>query len=108
MIPFTPETTLVGSVFVYFDNINIETIKTASPTNDTQSDFGSDDSYITPNANDLEQLSVSSSGILPDNTKELDISFDIDNGGIKILPATSNEIKASYVNCLGIYSFRWV
>lgn len=46
--------------------------------------------------NTLEQLTVSSSGILPDNTKELTLSFDIDNGGIEILPATSNEIKASY------------
>lgn len=46
--------------------------------------------------NTPEQPTVSSSGNLPDNTKELTLSFDIDNGGIEILPATSNEIKASY------------
>lgn len=43
-----------------------------------------------------QQLAVSNSGILPDNTKELHISFDINNGGVEILPATSNEIEASY------------
>lgn len=43
-----------------------------------------------------QQLSVASSGILSNDTKALTISFDIDNGGVELLPADSNEIKAIY------------
>ena len=47
-------------------------------------------------ANTPQQHSVSSSGILPDNTKELALSLEVENGGVELLPATSNEISASY------------
>lgn len=50
----------------------------------------------TPVNNNSRQSSTSSSGILPEHTKEIALSFDIYNGGIKILHAASNEIKASY------------
>lgn len=49
LIPFTPETTLVGSVFQYLENINVGTIQSAPPTNDVQSEFGVGDNYTTPN-----------------------------------------------------------
>lgn len=49
------------------------------------------------NTNKLrQQLSVSSSGVLPDKTNALSISLDIDNGGVEILSTDSNEIKAVY------------
>lgn len=44
----------------------------------------------------VKSKSVESTSILTDTTEEIAISFDIDNGGIEILPTTSNEIKASY------------
>lgn len=46
--------------------------------------------------NTPSQHSVSSSGILPDDTKELALSLNVENGGVELLPATSNEITASY------------
>lgn len=50
LLPFTPETTLVGSAFAYLDNINVGTIQTPIPANNGQSDFGSDEKYIMPSA----------------------------------------------------------
>lgn len=49
LIPFTPETTLVGSAFQHLGNISVGTIQSAPPTNDVQSDFGVGDNYTTPN-----------------------------------------------------------
>lgn len=50
LLPFTPETTLVGSAFAYLDNLNPATIQTAPYENEMQSDFSLNGSYIAPNA----------------------------------------------------------
>lgn len=47
-------------------------------------------------ADNTQKLDISSSGKLPDNIQNLDMSFDIYNGGVEILPSSSNEIEASY------------
>lgn len=43
LLPFTPETTLVGSTFAYFENINVEITQSVPPVQNEQSDLGSDD-----------------------------------------------------------------
>lgn len=50
LLPFTPETTLVGSLFQHLDNINVGTSQIFPTTNDTPLEFASGDGYITSSA----------------------------------------------------------
>lgn len=69
LIPFTPETTLIGSAFQHLDNISIQNIQTAPSANDTESDFTHDNNYSTSDTKLNEPMQPI------DNTPPLAIQF---------------------------------
>lgn len=49
-----------------------------------------------PNQSERITDAQTSTEILPDTVKELNISLNVDNGGVEIIPASTNQVTASY------------
>lgn len=96
-ILFTVGATAIGAYTIpqiqVDSNKNKKINSNPSTKNNSNSDTQKNNNKSTDNT---QKLDVSSSGKLPDNIQSLDMSFDIYNGGLEILPSSSNEIEASY------------
>lgn len=96
-ILFTVGATAIGAYTIpqiqVDNNKNKKINSNPSTKNNSNSDTHKNNNKSTDNT---QKLDVSSSGKLPDNIQSLDMSFDIYNGGLEILPSSSNEIEASY------------
>lgn len=96
-ILFTVGATAIGAYTIpqiqVDNNKNKKINSNPSTKNNSNSDTKKNNNKSTDNT---QKLDVSSGGKLPDNIQSLDMSFDIYNGGLEILPSSSNEIEASY------------
>lgn len=93
---FTVGATAIGAYTVPqipVDNNKNKNINSNPTNNNSNLDTQKNNNKVTDNTQNID---TSSSGKLPDNIQNLDMSFDIYNGGLEILPSSSNEIKASY------------
>ncbi|NMS89233.1 peptidase, M56 family protein [Clostridioides difficile] len=91
---FTVGATAIGAYTVPQIPVdNNKNINSNSTNNNSNSGTQENNNKSTDNTKNLD---ISSSGNLPNNIKNLDMSFDIYNGGVEILPSSSNEITASY------------
>lgn len=93
---FTVGATAIGAYTVPqipVDNNKNKNINSNPTNNNSNLDTQKNNNKVTDNT---QNINTSSSGKLPDNIQNLDMSFDIYNGGLEILPSSSNEIKASY------------
>ncbi len=93
---FTVGATAIGAYTVPqipVDNNKNKNINSNPTNNNSNLDKQKNNNKVTDNTQNID---TSSSGKLPDNIQNLDMSFDIYNGGLEILPSSSNEIKASY------------
>lgn len=93
---FTVGATAIGAYTVLqipVDNNKNKNINSNPTNNNSNLDTQKNNNKVTDNTQNID---TSSSGKLPDNIQNLDMSFDIYNGGLEILPSSSNEIKASY------------
>lgn len=55
-----------------------------------------DSTSVDPSGNAGPYKNTQKSAVLSENTKELHVSLDVNNGGVDILPAGSNEIAVDY------------
>ncbi|MFL8712211.1 M56 family metallopeptidase [Clostridioides sp. GD02377] len=93
---FTVGATAIGAYTVPqipVDNSKNKNINSNPTNNNSNLDTQKNNNKVTDNTQNID---TSSSGKLPDNIQNIDMSFDIYNGGLEILPSSSNEIKASY------------